>query len=372
MGSSSSLLPAMAAVALHFLLLSPAAVEPRAVSTAPHRRYDAIFSFGDSFADTGNNPVAFDWYDIPDPVTRPPYGITFFDGLPTGRNCDGRLIIDFIAQNLSLPLVPPYLSHNGSFRQGANFAVGGATTLEPSFFHADDPPGTSQLFPLNTSLSVQLSWFDSLKPSLCSTPQDRSTVPRVRPRHDPTVGPGRRASALWPTILSPARLALEVYKGFFQKLIGDGATTVVVPGMIPSGCSPPILVVFADADAAEYDAATGCLREPNEIATLHNSLLLDAVEELRDKYPDVAIVHTELFDHVSEMVRSPVKFGFRKDILSVCCGGPGRYNYNTQVFCGDEGATTCKDPSKSLYWDGVHLTEAAYHYIADDWLRAIT
>lgn len=157
-----------------------------------------------------------------------------------------------------------------------------------------------------------------------------------------------------------------------QKLIGDGATTVVVPGMIPSGCSPPVLVTFADAGAAEYDASTGCLREPNEVATLHNSLLLDAVEELREKHPDVAIMHTDLFRHVSEMVQNPDKFGFQKDVLSVCCGGPGKYHYNTRIICGDEGATTCVDPSKSLYWDGVHLTEAAYHYIADDWLHAIT
>jgi hypothetical protein len=59
--------------------------------------YQSIFSFGDSFADTGNNPVVFQWYSIFDPVTRPPYGTTFF-GRPTGRNGDGRLIIDFVGR----------------------------------------------------------------------------------------------------------------------------------------------------------------------------------------------------------------------------------------------------------------------------------
>ena len=74
------------------------------------------------------------------------------------------------AQGLGLPLVPPYLSHNGSFRQGANFAVGGATGLNSSFFHIGDGSGAS-LFPLNTSLEVQLEWFEDLKPSLCKTDQ---------------------------------------------------------------------------------------------------------------------------------------------------------------------------------------------------------
>ena len=59
------------------------------------QRYDSIFSLGDSYADTGNGPVVFGWHAIASPVMRPPYGSTFF-GHPTGRNCDGRLVIDFL------------------------------------------------------------------------------------------------------------------------------------------------------------------------------------------------------------------------------------------------------------------------------------
>lgn len=55
--------------------------------------YNAIFSFGDSLADTGNfirsGALAF-------PVTgKLPYGETFFKHA-TGRCSNGRLIIDFI------------------------------------------------------------------------------------------------------------------------------------------------------------------------------------------------------------------------------------------------------------------------------------
>jgi hypothetical protein len=59
------------------------------------RYYDSIFSLGDSYADTGNGPVVFGWHALASPVMRPPYGSTFF-GRPTGRNCDGRLVIDFL------------------------------------------------------------------------------------------------------------------------------------------------------------------------------------------------------------------------------------------------------------------------------------
>jgi phospholipase/lecithinase/hemolysin len=57
--------------------------------------------------------------------------------------------------------------------------------------------------------------------------------------------------------------------------------------------------------------------------------------------------------------------GFEEDVLTICCGGPGT------LFCGDEGSYLCEKPSARLFWDGVHLTEAAYRYIADDWLGSI-
>jgi hypothetical protein len=79
--------------------VTAAATGGTTTTTAPphvrRRRYDAIFSLGDSYADTGNGPVVFGWHGIANPVMRPPYGSTFF-GRPTGRNCDGRLAIDFL------------------------------------------------------------------------------------------------------------------------------------------------------------------------------------------------------------------------------------------------------------------------------------
>lgn len=54
--------------------------------------FPAVYNFGDSNSDTGGISAAFD-------VIQSPNGITFF-GHPSGRACDGRLIIDFIG-NLS-------------------------------------------------------------------------------------------------------------------------------------------------------------------------------------------------------------------------------------------------------------------------------
>ncbi|CAL4959065.1 unnamed protein product [Urochloa decumbens] len=365
--------------ALLLLLVVLASLGPDIVSAGSRRRYDSIFSFGDSFADTGNKPIAFALYSVPVTVMRPPYGETFF-GHPTGRTTDGRVILDLVAQALGLPLVPPSLAHNGGgslFRQGANFAVAGATTLDAAFYHSRGIPSAASKLPINTSLNVQLDWFEALQPSLCATFHEckeffgrslffvgefgvndyhlslkKLSVQQVR--------------ALTPDVIETISMAIE------RLIVKHGATSLVVPGVIPSGCSPPILTLFADrAGPSDYDPETGCLKEINELGKHHNSLLKDALHELRAKHPHVGIVYADFFGPIMEMVESPRKFGFREDVLTVCCGGSGKYNYNDSVACGDPAATPCTDPSGSLYWDGVHLTEAGYRHVADGWLKSI-
>jgi hypothetical protein len=78
-------------LSLHiFLLLS-------GITYATQSKYTSIFSFGDSYSDTGNI-IIIDSPGTPDLwINKPPYGMTFF-GHPTGRISDGRLIIDFLGE----------------------------------------------------------------------------------------------------------------------------------------------------------------------------------------------------------------------------------------------------------------------------------
>jgi len=86
----------------------------------------------------------------------------------------------------------------------------------------------------------------------------------------------------------------------------------VIPGVIPLGCAPPVLVTFADPDPAGYDPRTGCLKAINDLAAHHNALLQDALRELQAKqHPAgaVTVVYADFFGPVIEMVTSPAKFG---------------------------------------------------------------
>jgi hypothetical protein len=89
----------MCAVSPLLLLVVNLGLIPSSLGGLSPRRYDSIFSFDNSFTDTGNNPSVFAENDVFNHVTRPPYGSTFF-GRPTGRSSDGRLIMDFVGNIL--------------------------------------------------------------------------------------------------------------------------------------------------------------------------------------------------------------------------------------------------------------------------------
>ncbi|CAO2205115.1 unnamed protein product [Urochloa humidicola] len=164
---------------------------------------------------------------------------------------------------------------------------------------------------------------------------------------------------------------LEAIRQAIERLIKHGAKTLVVPGVIPLGCSPMILNIFPEPDPTRYDSS-GCIERHNELGRHHNKLLQKSLEEIRAKHQGVKIIYADFFSTILELVESPRKFGFRKDVLQVCCGGHGKYNYNMTVPCGDSKATTCSQPSGSIYWDGIHFTEAANHHVASTWLSSIS
>ncbi|KAJ0008207.1 hypothetical protein Pint_29415 [Pistacia integerrima] len=94
---------------------------------APHK---ALFVFGDSLFDSGNNQYLNDSSQEGAGATVFPYGETFFKR-PTGRLCDGRTVPDLIAQFANLPILPPYLQPGDhQFTDGANFASAGAGVLD--------------------------------------------------------------------------------------------------------------------------------------------------------------------------------------------------------------------------------------------------
>ncbi|KAJ1431717.1 SGNH hydrolase superfamily [Sesbania bispinosa] len=139
------------------------------VSNANPLPYEAIFNFADSISDTGNADKTH-----PPFPNNSPYGSTYFKH-PAGRMSDGRLIIDFIAEAYGLPFVPAYLNltKDQDIKKGVNFAFAGSTALDFKYFirNGVDKPATDK------SLSIQLGWFKTIKPSICKSKEGFTKAP---------------------------------------------------------------------------------------------------------------------------------------------------------------------------------------------------
>ncbi|TKY64212.1 GDSL esterase/lipase 5 [Spatholobus suberectus] len=116
----------------------------------------ALFIFGDSIYDPGNNDYinATTFFQ----ANFPPYGETFFK-YPSGRFSDGRVIPDFIAEYAELPLIPPYLhpGYHDQYIYGVNFASAGAGALAETNRGLPLPDGRFTKFRM-ANLRIQL-WF---------------------------------------------------------------------------------------------------------------------------------------------------------------------------------------------------------------------
>ncbi|XP_019099253.1 PREDICTED: GDSL esterase/lipase At1g28580-like [Camelina sativa] len=333
------------------------------------REFKSIISFGDSIADTGNLLGLSDPNELPH-VAFPPYGETFFHH-PTGRFSNGRLIIDFLAEFLGLPLVPPfYGSQHANFEKGVNFAVGGATALERSFL---EERGIH--FPYtNVSLGVQLSSFKESLPKLCGAPSDcRDMIENALILMGEIGGNDYNYAFFVNKSTEETKelvpLVIRTISSAITELISMGGRTFLVPGGFPTGCSVVYLTLYQKSNVEEYDPLTGCLTWLNKFGKNHGEQLRVELNRLQKLYPHVNIIYADYYNALLRIYQDPAKFGFMDRPLSACCGVGGPHNFTAGNKCGTVVVESCDDPSKYVAWDGVHLTEAAYRLIAEGILK---
>ncbi|KAJ3701181.1 hypothetical protein LUZ61_004886 [Rhynchospora tenuis] len=328
-------------------------------STTLQSSYNAIFNFGDQYSDTGNFVILAPRALF---IGNSPYGETDFNR-PTGRASNGRVVLDFIAQSIPLPLIPPYLAQGQDFSKGANFAVARATALDFVFYQKNNIIPTD-LPLLNTSLSVQLGWFENLMASLCNTTDACNLYFNRSLFLLGTIG-----VADYFTFLAVGK-TVDYCNSKVPDVVGSitsVAKHMALPGVVPIGCLPRILTIYVSPNVSDYDSI-GCLQIYNNISQYHNRILRVAVKQLQIEFPKAVISYADYYEPITKFLANPRLYGFTVNgsPLVACCGGGGPYNYNASAQCGQSGVAACPDPS-TVNWDGTVFTEKANSIIANGW-----
>ncbi|KAL3643992.1 hypothetical protein CASFOL_011924 [Castilleja foliolosa] len=335
----------------------------------PPCNYTALFNFGDSNSDTGGIAAAF----YPPAL---PSGQTYF-GRPAGRASDGRLMIDFIAENVGIPYISAYLDSLGSnYQQGANFATGGATILKPneSWF-------VTGVSPFN--LEIQVEHYTQLKdrsPYLYNQTKDECTRKRL-PKPDLelskalfTIDIGQNDVAY-----GIRTLTYELQKAAIPNVVSQlisqikvlydrGARTFWIHNTGPIGCLP-VAVTKVKNPVPGYLDEIGCVKYQNDVALLFNKVLKQEIDKLRANLTYASLVYVDMYAAKYELISKANNQGF-EDPFTTCCGYHG---IDYDVYCGNKGnvngteviAGSCANPSKVISWDGVHYTDAANKWIAN-------
>lgn len=324
--------------------------------------FDRIYQFGDSISDTGNCIreslcAAYSW------CKTLPYGMNFFQNV-TGRCSNGMLIIDFIALESGLPLLNPYKDETADFGHGVNFAVAGSTAL-PAEYLAEK--NIVNIAFTNSSFSVQLDWMSSHFQTTCSPGYPGKLNKSLFLVGEIGGNDFIYALSQGKTMDESRRMVPEVVQTIIhgvKRVIGFGATRIIVPGNFPIGCHPVLLTKFMTNNSTAYDEYH-CLKDLNDFAIFYNHYLQQAIDDLKKDYPNITLIYGDYYNAFLWLLQNAVSLGFDKDsLLKACCGIGGEYNYDVHRRCGAPRIPVCVDPSTHISWDGVHLTQNAYNWIA--------
>ncbi|XP_019164157.1 PREDICTED: GDSL esterase/lipase At1g54790-like [Ipomoea nil] len=332
-------------------------------------KYPAVFNFGDSNSDTGNLIAA----GIGDPLLSP-NGQSFFHQ-PSGRFCDGRLITDFLMKGIGhgIPFLNPYLDSIGgpSFKKGCNFATAASTIL----------PTPSSISPF--SLGVQVAQFLEFKARALDILAKSKKMKKYVPPNDFfekglytfDMGQNDLAIAFYSKTLDQILASIPaILRGFedgIQALYEEGARNFWVHNTGPLGCLAQNVAKFG-SDPSKVDGL-GCVRAHNEAASLFNLQLHSLCNKLQAQYSDANIIYVDIFTIKSNLIANYSTNGFEQPLMACCGVGGPPLNYDSRVACGQTKvlngttvtATGCNNSNAYINWDGIHYTEAANQYVAD-------
>ncbi|XP_074330493.1 GDSL esterase/lipase At5g45960-like [Apium graveolens] len=333
-------------VLFQLMLVSSAQTQTPAIDTSDL----AIFVFGDSTVDPGNN----NYIRTAMKSNFPPYGNDFVDQTPTGRFTNGRLVTDYTVSYAGIKdFVPPYLDPKLSMEElltGVSFASAGS---------GFDPltPTLSGVI----SITKQMEYFREYKARVeASIGLERSQYLIKNAVYIISAGTNDFAINYYGT--SPIRrytysipryyqfLVQQIQK-FIQDLLDFGARKIVMVGIPPIGCLP--IVITLNSNLLDKFLKRQCIQRLSDVAQGFNQIVAQKVIEMERN--DSKLYHVDIYETFQNIFQDPKKFGFDK-VDTGCCGtGLLEISY----LCNPK-SRLCTNISDYVFFDAVHPTERTY------------
>ncbi|XP_057790161.1 GDSL esterase/lipase LIP-4-like [Salvia miltiorrhiza] len=293
------------------------------------RNKPMLFNFGDSNSDTGGAPI------LAGMPLELPAGRTFFHE-PSGRLCDGRLILDFLCESLGTKYLTPYLELFATdFSNGVNFALAGSDTLRrvnpliPYTLQAQ----TTQ-FTLFHNVSIRRASIDQIKSALFMLDIGQNDM-HGNFMNNKTF---QQVLTLIPDVISNIRDAM-------QTMYRLGGRNFWVHNTGPLGCMPSSVDLI---NASTVVDQFGCVSDMNKAAAQLNSELERLCRELRSEMGDATIVYVDIYSIKLDLIVNSTSYGFN----------------NAFEQCRGRAQGVCPEGSRYVSWDGIHYTEAANMLVA--------
>ncbi|XP_044512034.1 GDSL esterase/lipase EXL1-like isoform X2 [Mangifera indica] len=261
----------------------------------------AVFMFGDSIVDTGNNNN----FKTPAKCNFPPYGRDFKGGLPTGRFSNGKVPADFIVDEFGIKeLLPAYLDPNLRLEDlptGVNFASGGA---------GYDPltATVETAIPLADQLELFKEYTEKLK-NLVGENETKTIF--TNSLFVVVVGSNDIANIYYNSHIRQLQFSISAYtdflassaSNFLKELYGLGARRIGAFGAPPLGCLPSSRTVAGKGKRDE------CIEEYNQGSEMFNNKFSVAIGSLSRDLPDAKLVYIDIYSPLLALIQNPSKYG---------------------------------------------------------------
>ncbi|XP_009787968.1 GDSL esterase/lipase 5-like [Nicotiana tabacum] len=316
--------------------------------------FPALFVFGDSILDSGNNNYINTTTQFQ--ANFPPYGETFFKS-PTGRPCDGRLISDFIAEFANLPLIPAYFEiGTDKFLHGVNFASSGSGCL------VETNRG------IVIDLPTQLAHFNEVV-QLLENKLGQQQAQQLVADAVYMFSTGSNDYA-FPYLSNPkfpfpkeefSEMVLGNFTAILKEIYNKGGRKFTIFTLPPEGCSPGGRAFNEQANGTSGD----CMQELNGLLQMHSSALPQKLNQLQQNLTGFNYTLFDLFKLFTERIDNPSKYGFKVSI-EACCGTGQFRGINS---CGGKRQVKeyelCPNATDHVFFDASHPTEEANRQFAE-------